>query len=311
MTPSAGYPRRVTAATPGRALVTGWFSFLDGEATAGDLLALRRVAQVLDELGVPHDVAFSPRFRSGGLTLEEAEPADYATLLFVCGPLHGAQLARLHRRFAHCRRVAVGVSVIDQDDPAVTGFHAVLARDGPNGQPPGRDLALRGPGAGRRPVVGLLLTNGQREYGDRRLHVAVADTVTGWLARTDCAPVPLETRLDERDGRLCHTPDELLSALARLDVVVTDRLHGLVLALRVGVPAIAVDPVRGGAKLTAQARACGWPALLPGERLDAGQLDHWLTWCLTHGRHTARRRLAALGGAPDPADALPDALRAA
>ncbi|MGP3969923.1 polysaccharide pyruvyl transferase family protein [Streptomyces sp. 6N223] len=299
----------MTAASQGRALVSGWFSFLEGEATAGDVLALRRVEQVLSELGVAYDVAFSPRFLPGGLTLDEAEPGDYALLLFVCGPLHGAQLARLHRRFARCRRIAVGTSVIDPADPAVTGFHAVLARDGPDGRPPGRDLALRGPGAGRRPVVGLLLTHGQREYGERRLHEAVAETVTAWLARAPCAPVVLETRLDERDGRLCRTADELLSALSRLDAVVTDRLHGLVLALRVGVPPIAVDPVRGGAKVTAQARACGWPALVPGERADGRVLDDWLAWCLAHGRGAARERLAALAGAPDAADGLPAALR--
>ncbi|MGP4113610.1 polysaccharide pyruvyl transferase family protein [Streptomyces sp. 4N509B] len=287
-----------------RALLTGWFSFADGEATAGDVLALRRVEQVLDERGVPYDVAFSPRFVPDGLTLDDARPEDYALLLFVCGPLHGPQLAELHRRFAGCRRVAVGTSLVDPADPAATGFHTVLARDGRAGAVPGRDLSLRGPAPGRPPVVGVLLTHGQGEYGGRRLHDAVAGTVTDWLAGAACAPVVLETRLDPADGRLCGTAEELLSALERMDVVVTDRLHGLVLALRVGVPPIAVDPVRGGAKVTAQARALGWPAVLPGETVDAKALDTWLRWCLTHGRYTARQRLTALAGAPDPADDL-------
>ncbi|WP_371237484.1 hypothetical protein [Streptomyces pimonensis] len=56
---------------------------------------------------------------------------------------------------------------------------------------------------------------------------------------------------------------------ARLDPVVTDRPHGLVLVLRVGTPVLAIDPVAVGAKVTAQAHACGWSALLTAERLDA------------------------------------------
>jgi hypothetical protein len=289
--------------------VSGWFSFLDGEATAGDVLALRRVRQILDELGVPHDVAWSPRFMPDGpdgpdgLSLDDAEPADYALLLFVCGPLHGPRLAELHRRFAHCRRVAVGTSVIDPTSPAVTGFHAVLARDGP-GLPPAPDLALRAPPAARHPVVGVLLTAGQAEYDGRRLHETVAATIRAWLARTRCAPVVLETRLDREDGLLCGTADELLSAMARLDAVITDRLHGLVLALRLGVPAIAVDPVRGGAKVAAQADACDWPAVVPGELLDAGRLDRWFSWCLTQGRYVATRRQSLLAESPDTADEL-------
>jgi hypothetical protein len=303
--------------------VTGWFSFLQGEATAGDVLALNRVRQVLDRLGVPYDVAWSSGFAPRALTLDDVRPADYQRLIFVCGPLHGPRLVELHERFAHCERIAVGTSVVDPRDPAVTGFHTLLARDG-SARPPSRDLSLRAPRATPTPVVGLMLTEGQHEYGDRRRHAEVAATVTDWLATTGCAPVVLESRLDAADGRLCGSADELLSIIARLDVVLTDRLHGLVLALRVGVPPIAVDPVVGGAKVTAQARACGWPAVLPAERIlsdggtsrasgargraSARYLDAWLVWCLGRGRRAAVERRAVLSSAPDAADELPAAL---
>ncbi|MDT0309709.1 polysaccharide pyruvyl transferase family protein [Streptomyces sp. DSM 44917] len=293
-------------------MVVGWFSFLDGEATAGDLLALERVRAVLEETGVAHEVAWSPRFRPGRLALEDARPEDYAALVFVCGPVHGPRLAELHERFAHCRRVAVGVSVIDAGDPAVTGFHKVLARDGGGRPEPARDLSLRAPldgGAeGAPPVVGVVLTRGQREYGGRRLHESVAGAVRDWLAGVDCAPVVLESRLDAEDGLLCGSAEQFMAVLPRLDAVVTDRLHGLVLALRAGVPAVAVDPVRGGAKVTAQARACGWPALVPAEEVAPDRLSGWLSWCLNEGREAAGERRNALVGAPDPADALPAAL---
>ncbi|MFJ4481072.1 polysaccharide pyruvyl transferase family protein [Streptomyces longwoodensis] len=289
-----------------RVLLTGWFSFLDGEATAGDVLALDRVREVLDRAGVAHDVAWSPGFRPDALHLEDARPRDYTHVVFVCGPAHGPQVEGLHRRFAECVRIAVGTSVLDPDGPAVRGFHRVLPRDAP-GTEPSLDLAARAPRPPSAvPVVGVVLTHGQHEYGDRRRHGHVAEQVTRWLAGRDCARLELETRLDAHDWRLGSTAAQVEAVLARLDLVVTDRLHGLVLALRSGVPALAVDPVAGGAKVTAQARACGWPALVPADALDAAELRRWWDWCLTHGRAAAGRIRDDLreGTARDGADAL-------
>ncbi|MFE0861121.1 polysaccharide pyruvyl transferase family protein [Streptomyces rochei] len=285
-----------------RILVTGWFSFLHGEATAGDVLALRRVEEVLREAGLAYDVVWSPGFRAEGTHFEDLDPAAYSRLVFVCGPAHGWQVEELHRRFAHCVRIAVGVSVIDPGSPAVTGFHRVLARDA-EGTGPTLDLAARAPALPARPVAGVVLTHGQHEYGGQRRHEEVAAALTRWLAGKDCARLELETRLDTHDWRLCGTPAQLEAVLTRLDLVVTDRLHGLVLALRAGTPALAVDPVEGGAKVTAQARACGWPALVAAERLTEEALEHWWEWCLTGGRSEAVRIGAAFRSADAEADA--------
>ncbi|CAL9632768.1 hypothetical protein SUDANB174_06083 [Streptomyces sp. enrichment culture] len=302
---------------PDAILVTGWFSFLHGEATAGDVLALARVERVLRDAGLAYDVVWSPGFRADGTHFDDVDPAAYSRLVFVCGPVHGPQVEELHRRFAHCVRIAVGVSVVDPDSPAVTGFDRVLARDGA-GTGPGVDLAARAPALGEVPVVGVVLTHGQQEYGGRRRHAEVAAVLTRWLAGRDCARLELETRLDAHDWRLCGTPAQLEAVLARLDLVVTDRLHGLVLALRAGVPVLAVDPVEGGAKVSAQARACGWPALVAAERLAGASadrvLERWWHWCLTDGRAVAARIGAGFRAAdpvPDPADGLVAALRAA
>lgn len=276
-----------------KTLLTGWFSFRHGEATAGDVAALRHVQQELDAAGLPYDTAWSPGFHRHALHLARAAPKRYGNLVFVCGPLHGPQIAALHRRYAHCLRVAVGVSVLDPHDPAVRGFHRVLPRDAP-GVEPSPDLAAGAPSTGRRPVVGVVLTQGQREYGPRRSHPQVARTITDWLATKDCARLPLETRLDSADWRLCATPEQLEAVLARLDLLVTNRLHGLVLALRAGVPVVAVDPVRGGAKVTEQARACDWPACVPAASVSWQELERWWQWCLTTGRDLARRRGAQL-----------------
>ncbi|MFC8434819.1 polysaccharide pyruvyl transferase family protein [Streptomyces sp. NPDC057253] len=295
----------------GRLLVAGWFSFLHGEVTAGDVLALDRVRDVLGRAGIAHDVVWSPGFRPGVLHLEDVRPEEYSHLVFVCGPVHGRQVEELHERFSHCVRIAVGTSIVDPASTAVTGFHQVLARDAVDCEP-GRDLAARAPALPSRPVVGTVLTHGQQEYGHRRRHQEVAERLGDWLLGKDCARLQLDTRLDTRDWRLCATPDQLESVLSRLDLVVTDRLHGLVLSLRAGVPVLAVDPVEGGAKVSAQASACGWPALVAGERMDQGELERWWDWCLTSGRADAQRIAAEFreGVVEDGADRLVRALRA-
>lgn len=277
-----------------RVLVTGWPSFVHGEATAGDVLAMEAVRRGLAEAGVECRLAWSPVFRPGGLHLDRADPASYTHLVFACGPLHGPQIEELHRRYAGCVRIAVGVSVIDPDDPAVAGFDAVLARDTPAAAPR-HDLAAL-PATPSVPVVGVVLAPGQREYGGRGLHERVERELADWLGARECARLPLDTRLDPRDWRLFGTAAELESVLRRLDLVVTTRLHGLVLALKNGVPAIAVDPVGGGAKVTAQARAWSWPAVItvpdpaPGHAdapppdaplLDTAELDRWWDWALS------------------------------
>ncbi|EHY90847.1 polysaccharide pyruvyl transferase family protein [Saccharomonospora azurea] len=260
-----------------RVLVTGWPSFLHGEATAGDVLSMRRVADALAGAGIEADTAWSPVLRPDALHLDDAEPGRYTHVVFACGPAHGEQVEWLHRRYRACRRIAVGVSVIDPRSPAAAGFHRILARDGLGEPQPDLSYAAH---ADDVPVVGIMLAPGQREYGGRRRHEQVHKTLLHWITGRECARVGLDTRLDSTDWRLCATPDEFLSLLARLDVVVTTRMHGLVLALRAGVPAIAVDPVAGGGKVTAQGEALGWPAVIGAEHLDTETLDHWWRWCL-------------------------------
>ncbi|MEU0307827.1 polysaccharide pyruvyl transferase family protein [Streptomyces cyaneofuscatus] len=151
------------------------------------------------------------------------------------------------------------------------------------------------------PAVGVALTYGQ---GERRHHDSVAGVLLPWLAGKDCARVEADTRLAYDEWSHCRTPDQYLSLVGRLDALVTDRLHGLVLALRAGVPVLAVDPVRGGAKVSAQAEVARWPALLPGEDLTTELLDHWWDWCLSPvGAATARRRRARLSRTSRPSAA--------
>jgi Polysaccharide pyruvyl transferase len=294
---------------PGRVLVAGWPSFLHGEATAGDVLAMEAVRSALDATGVPCDLVWSPVFRPGGRTLEGAPPGAYTHLVFTCGPVHGWQVEQLHERYRSCRRIAVGVSVIDPADPAVTGFHAVFPRDAP-GLRPRRDLAAIVP-ATPVPVAGIILAGAQPEYAAQGRHGQLTSELGDWLATLDCARVSLDTRLGHGEWRSPATPGQVESAIARTDVVVTTRLHGLVLALKNGVPALAIDPVAGGAKVAGQAAAWNWPVLLPCAEepaLDRGELDRLWAWCRSPEAVTQARSALSAQSAPLLTADLLDAL---
>lgn len=285
-----------------RVLLTSWASFRHGEATAGDVLSLRAVSDVLTEAGVDHLTAWSPAFRPEGPHLDDAEPDAFTHVVFACGPLRGTQLRELHRRYPRSRRLAVGVSVPDPADPAVTGFDVVLPRD--DGDACAADLSFASR-VGSPPVVGVVLAPDQPEYGADRRHETVHTTLAAWLRDLDCGRVPLDTRLATDDWRHCATPDQFVSTLSRLDVVVSTRLHGLALGLKAGVPVLAVDPVAHGGKVTAQATALRWPAVLPADATRA-DLDKWFEWCCSA---EARARAAAEHPFPGPLAELVGALK--
>ena len=307
-----------------RVLVLGWSSVLHGEATAGDVLSMRAVERALAAAGVAVEVAWSAVMRpAGGLALDDAHPRDYTHVVWACGPLHGGPVLEVLERFAGCVRIAVGVSVLDAADPAVTGWDAVLPRDAP-GTAPVLDLAagpassdpvpVPGAGApGALPLIGVYLAPGQREYGARRRHGEVTAVLGEWLRTTDAARLDLDTRLDPRSWRSPSSPEQVLAVLARLDAVVSQRLHGLVLALARGVPVLAVDPVAGGGKVSDQAAAWGWPAVVAAEEVGPGVLDEQLAWCLSPAGREAARAVARRAGGAGARDlaSLVDRVRAA
>ena len=145
----------------------------------------------------------------------------------------------------------------------------------------------------------MALAGEQPEYGATEPGARITACLARWLTSLDCARVPLDTRLDGRDWQHHATAGQLESVIRRLDVVVTTRLHGLVLALKNGVPVLAVDPVAGGAKVTAQAGVWDWPVLTTGAggEPDPASLDRLWSWCLSP-EGAARARAAAAGNWP-------------
>jgi hypothetical protein len=96
-------------------------------------------------------------------------------------------------RFAHCRRIAVGVSGVSATPP---GVDVLLSRDGPAGDRP--DLS---PGAARRrlpPRVAVVRSHAQDEYPNARHH-GVHRLIDETLRRLDAAVVEFDTRVGPRN----------------------------------------------------------------------------------------------------------------
>jgi hypothetical protein len=273
-----------------RVLVTGWFSFDEVIATVGDELGADVVVGWLRELGVDHDVAWAP-FLGRGPHWRDLDPADYTHLVFVSGPLMDMPLVReLTAAFGHAQRIAVNVSVVPDDARPL--FHQVWARDGAGPARPDLAIATTTPDV---PVVAVAFAPAQEEYGTRSRAAQVRAVIEGWLGARG---IPwFELGMDLFDKPYERFPAQVEALVRRADVVVSMRLHALVLGLAHGVPVVACDAVLGGAKVSAQAAALGWPVVLRAGEIDPTTLDaaleHALSGTLAEEMAEARRRGAA------------------
>ncbi|RFU21855.1 polysaccharide pyruvyl transferase family protein [Geodermatophilus marinus] len=257
-----------------RVLVAGWFSFDEVIATVGDELGADTVTRWLTDAGVDHDLAEAP-YLGSGVNWRDVDPADYTHLLFVSGPLSGSPLLReLCETFAGSRRWAVNVSVVSEAGRAL--FDEVWARDADGAARP--DLAVEGP-TPSAPVVAVAFTPAQGEYGDRTQADRVRGAIEEWLATRALPWFELSMDLFEKPHR--RRPVQVEALIRRADVVVSMRLHALVLGVKHDRPVIACDPIAGGAKVTAQAGALGWPVVLPAEEVTGEALDAALEHCLS------------------------------
>jgi Polysaccharide pyruvyl transferase len=242
-----------------RVLATGLFSFPTHGATAGDLIACDVVCKWLSDAGLKYDVALAPPF-SGGCDWRNVDPRDYSHVVWICGPLGRSTeaFARLRRRFGREPRrwIGINLSMIESVE-AWSPFDVLLERDSDRTER--ADLAFRGDGA-LVPVVGLVQVEAFTPLFPDRDRQEDARAAARRLAYSrPAAVVEIDTRLDIENASGLRTPEEVESMIARMDAVVTTRLHGLALALKNGVPAVAIDPVAGGDKITAQARSVDWP----------------------------------------------------
>ena len=266
-------------------------------ASAGDLIARDLACAWLKEAGQSYDVALARPF-DGGVDWRRISPADYTNVVFVCGPFgNGEPITEFLPRFAGCRMIGLNLSMLDPLE-VWNPFELLLERDSSATTRP--DVTIFAP-RNHVPVVGLILIDEQPEYGKNDLR-QVANEAFGRLTDSmEIALVRIDTRLDENRTGL-RTPAEVESLIARMDVVLTTRLHGLVLSLKNGVPAIAIDSVAGGHKVSRQAESLAWPYVYMAEDIDDEILRNTFEYCLSapardevaRCREAARANVAAI-----------------
>ncbi|MGH2755973.1 MAG: polysaccharide pyruvyl transferase family protein [Actinomycetota bacterium] len=257
-----------------KVLVTGWFSFPEMGATAGDLMVRDLACRWLQEAGRDFDVALAPPFE-GGVDWRTVDPSDYSEVLFVCGPFgNGPPLTEFLPHFREAGLVGLNLTVLHplaEWNP----FSLLLERDSDRTVRP--DVSFSSPPR-LVPVVGIAFVPDQDLPGamNRRANEMIEEFLHG----KEVAIVRIDTRLDVPNESGLRTPAEVESLIAAMDVMITTRLHGTVLALKNGVPPIPVDPISGGHKLARQVARIGWPISLTVDELSLDLLQDAFDSCL-------------------------------
>jgi hypothetical protein len=267
-----------------RILVAGWFSFERMGATAGDLLSKDVVCDWLDKADLAYDVALDKPF-TGGINWKSADPSLYTHVIFVCGPFgNGEPLIEFMNRFAESRLIGINLSLLE-DLKDWDPFDFLFERDSSRASHP--DLSFLSPDI-KMPVVGLILAEPQSEYGKNAKQREANEMIYRLLYRQQCAIIPVDTRLDIPNQGGLRTPGEIEAVISKMDMVVTTRLHGLVLSIKNGVPVLAIDSIAGGAKVSRQANSIGWPNIFIINQFDESELLMGYQYCLTE---EARRQV--------------------
>ena len=122
------------------------------------------------------------------------------------------------------------------------------------------------------PIVGRCLVE---PYAQTHWNLA-NEAIARLLASRDAAVVEIDIRPDG-----LRTAAAIESLIARVGMLVTTRLQGLVLALKNGVPVVAIDPMGDGGEMIRQASIIGWSIVFAANRLDEAELQRAFDHCLT------------------------------
>lgn len=285
-----------------RALLIGAFS------TVGDLECLEYVKRFLTEKGCDFDIApLGSKVRSaiaGAIAPSSANPQSYSHLFVICGPCWPEVLQKkgVHLdEYAHCIRIGVNLTML-RPTSSWNPFDALFERDSDARSRPDLTFLM---GEKHIPVVGRCVIERQGEYRERQRHEQALAAINGVISRHGLPVIEIDTRwpkaLHVSESAAC---DGISALIRRTDVLITNRLHGLVFAIKNEVPVLAIDAVSGGDKVSAQARRIDWPICLSAEEASPSAMDAALKWCLTEdARQAARisheRAVALLGNMKD------------
>lgn len=257
-----------------RFLIASHNSYINKCTTFGDTAAMTVVIQWMEELGVDFDVACLPEYGIDGLNLAHLNPMNYHTVIFVCGPWSHHTKCTRFRKFEDARFIGIDLSV---QSGSSHELDLLIPRDYKGEQNP--DLAFISK-TEAKPLIGVALVHSQGEYGDRQRHDHVHNEIYAYLKSERIAWITLDTLWHENKSGI---PDiaAFENLISRLDAIITTRMHGLVFSLKNGIPALAIDPIFGGAKVSAQASALEWPLLLKSDDVSCRSIEESIERCLS------------------------------
>ncbi len=259
-----------------KTLVAGWFSFEGCNVTAGDLMARDVACEWLESAGHSYDVALVPPFIDG-VDWRAVDPKTYSHVVFVCGPFPcDRNSTEFVQRFSGCRLIGLDLSMIEPLN-VWNPFDVLIERDSSVSSHPDISFVSR---QAKVPIVGIILVHPQHEYGNKGRHQVANEAINRLIASREMVAVPIDTGLDPNTTNL-RTAAEVESLIARMDLVVTTRLHGTVLALKNAVPTVSIDAISGGAKVLRQAEMIGWSMVFPIDSLSDDMLQKAFEYCLT------------------------------
>ncbi|MDP2943687.1 MAG: polysaccharide pyruvyl transferase family protein [Candidatus Omnitrophota bacterium] len=267
-----------------KVLVTGPFSFRKFKVTSGDIMAKDTICEWLKQANINYDVALTNPF-IGGVNWLSVNPESYSHVILVCGPLTDNIITVMFlKRFSHCRLIGINLSML-QPTNIWNPFDVLIERDSIRHSRPDISLLAH---QKKIPVVGIILVHPQPEYGNRSKHRLVKKAINHFIASREMIAVNIDTGLDPNTAGLRNAA-EIESLIAHMDFVITTRLHGLVLALKNGIPAIVIDAISGGAKVLTQAKTIGWPIAISVDNLTEGFLQKSFEYCQTEEAKTKVR----------------------
>ncbi len=246
-----------------KVLVAGWFSFEKCNVTAGDLMARDLACEWVEKAGYSYDVALALPF-SGGVDWRLVDPTNYSHVIFVCGPFPYLKIGlEFLQHFHQCRLIGLDLSMLEPID-IWNPFDVLIERDSSADSHPDITFLSTQP---KVPVVGIILVHPQAEYKEKGKQDLANEAIARLINSRGMVAIPIDTGLDPNTTNL-RSAAEIESAIARMDLVLTTRLHGMVLALKNGVPVVAIDAISGGAKVTRQAETIGWDTVFSIDTLS-------------------------------------------
>jgi len=214
----------------------------------------------------------------GGVDWKSVNPKSYSHVIFTCGPFgNGWPLTEFLSHFKGSNLIGIDLSMLDSLE-TWNPFHTLIERDSSRTSNPDISFLSK---LNHVPVVGVILANPQKEYGANAGHQDVNDVIEKFLSNQKMSIVRIDTRLDINNAYGLRTPAEIESLIAKMDIVITTRLHGLVLALKNQIPVVAIDAIHGGAKVRRQAETIGWPIILGTNDLTNTTLQQSFDFCLS------------------------------